>query len=306
MSVPDIYSRRNNIDKHNDIYNYDTVPKTLKIQVMYIAEDLFGNGSSVRPRGREISSNTIWTNFGRLLFREWALPFKQISPKREIEHALNSPNLTTPQFLDFCELIFILAEKIIRVGSWRPSTTISSAIEELNTRFLEAGFGYQYDGGKIIRIDNQLIHKEIIIPTLQFLSDPLFKKSDEDYRLAHDHYRKQHVKDCVIACGRSFESMMKAICDNKGWAYQSGARASDLIKILREKGLFPAGANRSFDTYISMLKTGVPDLRNENGGHGAAPDTPEPALHMAAYALHLTASNLLFLANSWKALENID
>ena len=61
---------------------------------------------------------------------------------------------------------------------------------------------------------------------------------------------------------------MKVICDLKNWPYEKGARASDLIKVLRREGLFPEFAEQSFDQLVATLKSGLPSLRNEAGGHG--------------------------------------
>lgn len=301
MKVPDIFSRRNNI-KNVDLYEYSKIPNGLKVQVMYIAEDLLGNGTDIiKDSFSRKSSSGKWSDFRVFLLREWAIPEnKTVRAISQIRTLIFSKDFTVPHFLDFCEMLFMKSSEG-RKEIFQRKTKLES-IEELNFRFLNSAFGYQYVNGKIIRIDSQLIHKEIIIPALNFLSNPLFEKSDSDYRLAHEHYRENKVKDCIIACGRSFESMMKAICDDKKWSYSAGSRASDLIKTLRTNGLFRDGADRSFDTYIAMLKTGLPDLRNAIGGHGETSNAPEPALYMASYSLHLTATNLLFLANSWEAL----
>ncbi|GBQ79330.1 hypothetical protein AA14337_1420 [Acetobacter malorum DSM 14337] len=300
MSVPDIYSRRNKVNDPKDLYCYDKIPEKLKIQVMYISEDMFGNGISLQlDNFSGKSSKAAWKDFENFILREWAIPTsKKLNPKEHIEKIISSPDFTVSNFLDYCEMIFIKANG--KRKEIYQKKTKEESISELNQRFIECGFGYQYESNKIIRIDNHLIHREVIIPTLSFLSNPLFHKSDADYRLAHEHYKNHNVKDCIIACGRSFESMMKAICDDKGWSYPAGVRASDLVTTLRNEGLFQDGADKGFNAFVAMLKTGVPDLRNAIGGHGEAPNTPEPILYMASYALHLTATNLLFLANSWK------
>ena len=96
---------------------------------------------------------------------------------------------------------------------------------------------------------------------------------------------------------------MKAICDAKGWNYDKGARASDLVKVLRREGLFPEFAEKSFDQLIATLKSGLPAVRNESGGHGqgATPvDVPE---YVAVYALNLAASKIRLLYEAFAASE---
>lgn len=302
MTLPDIFSRRSLMElQKSDIYIYDQVPEKLSIQLIYVATDLFGNGSKYSTdKYSNFSSAGAWKNLQDFLFREWGTIYEgRKSPRDLLIHYLTYNSLTISQFLDFCDAIFILSNRNSKFSFQKK--TREQSIEELNNRFLEANFGYQYDGEKIIRIDNILIHREVVQPVLMFLSAPLFSKADSDYRLAHEHYREHKIKDCIIACGRAFESTMKAICDDKQWPYNNGARATDLITTLRENGLFQDGADKSFNTYVAMLKTGVPDLRNAVGGHGEASDALPPPMFMASYALHMTATNILFLAEAWKA-----
>lgn len=86
-------------------------------------------------------------------------------------------------------------------------------IKELNTRFLYAGAGYQYENGEIIRIDHQYVHKEIIKPTLEIIHNQAFEEVNEEYNNVHKHYRNHYIKDCIVACNRAFESLLKSICN---------------------------------------------------------------------------------------------
>jgi hypothetical protein len=106
----------------------------------------------------------------------------------------------------------------------------SKAIEEVNERFRRAGFGYRYAGRKIIRVDSELVHQEVTLPALQLLSDPRFKGADDEFRAAHDHYKAGEYKDCAVDALNALESTMKIVRDLKGWAFQHGARSSDLSR----------------------------------------------------------------------------
>jgi hypothetical protein len=57
------------------------------------------------------------------------------------------------------------------------------------------------------------------------------------------------------------------------------------------------------DTYVALLKTGLPDLRNNAGGHGEAPKAPAVPGYIAAYALHMTATNVVLLIEAMKAMK---
>jgi hypothetical protein len=44
-----------------------------------------------------------------------------------------------------------------------------------------------------------------------------------------------------------------------------------------------------------LLESGVPTIRNKEGGHGQGHEIKEVPEYLTSYALHLTATNLLFL-----------
>jgi hypothetical protein len=51
----------------------------------------------------------------------------------------------------------------------------------------------------------------------------------------------------------------------------------------------------------STLESGVPTARNKLGGHGQGTEVVEVPEHIVSYALHLTASAIVFLAEAEKA-----
>jgi hypothetical protein len=206
------------------------------------------------------------------------------------------------------ELTFKCIDVLIRrQGVWdnneqEISVTPDNAIEELNYRFRENDIGYQFTGGEIIRVDSQFAHAEITKPAIALLSEPIFKKANENFLEAHRHYRDRNFKDAVVAANRAFESALKAICTDKKWEFANGARASDLIKIVRSKGLFPDYIDKGLDTFIAVMKAGLPEVRNNAGGHGEAPAADSVPEYISAYALHLAATNLLLVASAYKHL----
>jgi hypothetical protein len=44
-----------------------------------------------------------------------------------------------------------------------------------------------------------------------------------------------------------------------------------VITLVRKQALLPDYLTKTLDTYIAMLKSGLPELRNNAGGHGEAP-----------------------------------
>jgi AbiJ N-terminal domain 4 len=177
------------------------------------------------------------------------------------------------------------------------------AIEEINGRFEQHSVGYQFENGQIIRVDSKLTHAEIIKPALVLLTAPEFSKANEDFMAAHRHYRANEFKDCVTAANRAFESMLKAICDAEKWEYGKGDRAAELVTKVRSKGLFTHDFDRSFDAYVAMLKAGLPAVRNEAGGHGEGLTSAAVTAGIARFAINLTATNLVFLGDSYNAMK---
>jgi hypothetical protein len=118
---------------------------------------------------------------------------------------------------------------------------------------------------------------------------------------AHRHYRTSEYKDCVTSANRAFESVLKAICDVKDWEYAAGDNASQLIAKVTEKGLFTHDYDKSFMAYVAMMKSGIPAVRNQSGGHGEGISTARVTIQIARYALNLSATNILFVAECYEA-----
>jgi hypothetical protein len=95
---------------------------------------------------------------------------------------------------------------------------------------------------------------------------------------------------------------MKGICDAKGWTYAKGARASDLLKILRREGLFPDFGEQSFEQLLATLKA-LSAVRNETGGHGQGAAPLEVPSFVAGYALNLAAAKIRFLVEAFHESE---
>ena len=172
------------------------------------------------------------------------------------------------------------------------------AINELNRRFLEHSVGYQYESGQIMRVDSQFIHSEVVKPALLFLSDPMYKGANEEFLNAHEHYRKGRHKECLNDCLKAFESCLKIICQKNSWNYTKKDTANRLIGIVFAHGLIPPFMQSHFLALKKALKSGVPPVRNDQSAHGQGPDEVTVPEYIAAYILHLTASNILLLAKA--------
>jgi hypothetical protein len=96
---------------------------------------------------------------------------------------------------------------------------------------------------------------------------------------------------------------MKGVCDVRKWKYQEGVTAKGLIDVIFSKELIPSSLASQFTGLRSVLESGVPTVRNRQGGHGQGKDPVAIPSHLAAYALHLAASNIVMLVEAHKALK---
>lgn len=310
MPIFDLYSKRKRHAERGDapdIFQYDDLPKALRTQLRQIFTAAIGRYATmgVYDMGTPPSNNDAWTDLAKILRRELGvdnLAGRGVDPYSEITHYIDTAD--TDDVLSAVELCCRYVDKIAsKIPDYERrhyaiSQEAGDALEEINHRFREAGVGYEYASGEIMRVDSQFIHAEIVKTALTVLRDPRFKGAEDEFLEAHGHYRGGKNKDAVTGANRAFESTMKAICDIKGWAYDPKARASDLIKVLRANKLFPDYLDNSFDQLLATLASGLPQVRNNAGGHGqgAAP-RPTPDF-VAAYALHLAATNIVFLAEA--------
>ena len=312
MAVLDLYSYRKRLaeGKLPDVFSYDELPDNLKKQIAHILHDAIGRFHSYDAFSKplEIENNQGWEQIHDAISREHGL--LRLGSESEINTRCINYLIRVPSVelaLDLVELSFVYIDEVTRhFGQIKRrkrgiSVTADEAISELNQRFLRAGVGYQYDAGKVFRIDSELVHNEIIRPALRYLDQEGFEGPRDEFLRAHTHYRRGEVKDAIIDANNSFESTLMTICQQRGWAYPNGARASDLIRIVRKNGLLPTYLQRSFEQLSATLKSGLPKVRNEEGAHGQGVAPHKTPHYVAAYALHLAAAKILFLVEAHRS-----
>jgi hypothetical protein len=176
----------------------------------------------------------------------------------------------------------------------------NSAIDKLNARFRKHSIGYQYNNGQIMRVDSGFIHAEVVIPALNLLSSQDFSGAEQEFCIAHKYYKEQEYKEAIANASKAFESTMKTICDKFGWTYEKQkATASDLIEIVLDNELIP----KYLKTHLSGLRsllTSTTTVRNKSSSHGQGSDPRYVPEYLAGYALHITASNIVFLVEAYK------
>lgn len=307
MGVFDLFSKRQKRARGEmpDVYVYDDLPQTLRVQIVHIIGDAFGTDNYGSDHAAE-----AYEFVNQSLCREYGLFELVKHPRSDKESVFNFflQEKSVERALDVVELCFrIIQIHIADDQSYQYHTKrkidTDGAAAELNERFKEHGVGYQFESGEIIRVDSQFLHAEAVKPTLAVLRDKSFKGANEEFLKAHEHYRHGRYKESLVDALKAFESTMKTICNLRGWPTQPTDTAKNLIATCINNGLFPAYFDSQFSSIRSLLESGVPTVRNKNGGHGqgAAPVTvPE---YLARYTLNLTATTILFMIESHQATK---
>ena len=306
VGVIELFSKRlKKNEKLPDVYIYSDIPNHLRVQIIHIIRDTIGEDKS----GYEKYSFKSYEYIHKNLCKEYGV-FSLKNNADSDSEAIFDFFLKCDDYtkcLDIIELTFKIIENFtLKNYSFIKENTTSSqepedAINELNLRFKESAIGYQYESGEIIKVDSQFVHSEAVKPVLYLLaSEKRFKGTNDEFLTAHEHYRNNRYKECINDCLKSFESLMKVIHEKHSWNYKSTDTAKKLINSCLNNNLIPSYLETQFSSIRSLLESGIPTIRNKEGGHGQGSELSEVPEHLASYILHLTATNLLFLANCEK------
>lgn len=307
--ITDIYSKRQKRARgeYPDVYQYNDFPIGFRRQVTLIFREIIGTQSlSLETcEGTFIYTNDIYDYIHKILCREYGV----LSLGNSIfvyENIFNYLQRTTnvEECLDIIELLSQSSLQLIQDYGWNYGekyiNEINEAIQELNYRFKEHGIGYQFEpeANEIIRVDSQFVHAEVVKPVLKLLANnDLYQGANDEFLSAHEHYRHQNYKESLNDCLKSFESFLKAIHEKRNWEYNKDKdTAQKLVQSCFDHELIPKYMQTQFDSLGNLLKSGLPTTRNRESGHGQGTEVREVPEHLASYALHLTATNLLFLA----------
>lgn len=210
---------------------------------------------------------------------------------------------STDEALSLIEMSFRHLNKYAEDRSHNPRPqSPADAVSELNARFTRHGIGYEFTNGRIIRVDSQYLHAASVQPALMLLKAKKFKGAEKEFLQAHEHFRKGKYEDAITWALKSLESAMKTICDARKIAYDPHKdTAKTLIAKMFSENVIPSYLESEFGGLRSVLESGLPTLRNKSGGHGHGSKPRNVPEHFAAYALHMAASNIVFLVECHKA-----
>lgn len=303
MPVFDLFSKRQRRKRgeYPDVYHYDDIPSELRVQIVHIIRDAFGlpdvslGHYDKVQKAFEFIHDALCREYGVLVLRE----LRESRFDAVLNFLLQVEE--TEKAIDLIELSFRVIDGHVRKNQHEfkgRKISPDDAIDELNHRFREHGVGYQYESGMIVRINSEFVHSEVVRPALNLLQDPKYKGANEEFLNAHQHFRNKKYKECLNECLKAFESCLKVICQKRNWQYNEGDTANRLLQVVFEQQIIPSFMQSHFSGLRSTLEAGVPTIRNRQGGHGQGGEIVSVPESMAAYALHLTAANILLLARA--------
>lgn len=305
MGVFDLFSKRQKRARGDvpDVYTYDDLPSQLRVQIVHILTDVIGvdnYGSDETGQIYEFMNNALCRERGVFELKKYT----RNSQDAVLNYFLEEKSVELA--LDVVELGFRVVSNFIADNhNYRYQTQRKiepeDAVRELNERFREHGVGYQFESNELIRVDSEFLHAEAVKPALFALRGAGFQGANEEFLLAHEHYRHGRFKESLVDSLKAFESTMKAICKIRGWSTNSGDTAKALITTCFSNGLIPSYLESQFSSLRSLLESGVPTVRNRNGGHGQGAIPVAVPEYLARYALNLTATTVLFLVEALEA-----
>lgn len=296
LSVFDLFSKRQKKLRGElpDVYQYTKIPHKLRVQIIHIVDDTLGGENN-----NEVAK--IYKEIHRIFCKEYGTFFLTNKYDSDREAIFNF--FLKEENYEYClDIIEVCFKAIYFIVKESPHHFYSSkqepdnAINELNIRFKEFGVGYQFEQGELIKVDSQFIHSEVVKPLLELLGkDKDYKGASAEFLTAHEHYRHQRYKECLNECLKAFESVMKAIHQKHSWSFNKSDNSKKLVNSCLTHSLIPQYLQTQFCSISTLLESGAATIRNKEGGHGQGTEVKEVPEYLASYALHLTASNLLFL-----------
>lgn len=307
--ITNIYSKRQKRLRGEcpDVYQYDNIPIVLRRQIIMVCQNVIGKESNDFINGYFAQSRlttTLYNDIHNILCNEYG-EFKLDSNSQTNSESIFNYFLHCNDYEKCIDIIELLLQHINLLHQkyiyQLPAEGVpQDAMNEVNYRFQEHGLGYQFepDANEIIRVDSQLAHSEIVKPVLKLLANnDLYQGANDEFLSAHEHYRHQNYKESLNDCLKSFESFLKAIHEKRNWEYNKDKdTAQKLVQSCFDHDLIPKYMQTQFDSLGNLLKSGLPTTRNRESGHGQGTEVRNVPEHLASYALHLTATNLLFLA----------
>lgn len=151
-----------------------------------------------------------------------------------------------------------------KAGNATMNAVFQAAVDELNTRFRQAGCNLHYHNGFTQVANDPMVAEEVDAPFWQLVADPKWKNVDHDMKEALD-LRDTDGRDPALYAAKALESAIKIISNEKGLTTGDERGAANYIENLRRGKLIEAWETDALKAFFSKV-------RNPLGhGPGAAP-----------------------------------
>ena len=311
-----LYSQRLKESKPQQPFIYNSIPPEFIQQYFYIVEEFFNTlpkPLSERHRYWEILCRKYCLEKGIPLLGEDSECYDE-----ELMLYLKSSEVSVEDILDIIELTF--SESIIGTYMWDTvtgylyppnelqdtlyETNKKVAILNLNARFRQHNLGYELVNDQVIRKDSELLAQETITPVYALLRDNRFSSAEDEMQKAFRFRRSGDNAEAILNAAKAFESVMKVICFEMGYEYDAEKdTAKTLIAHLEQNAFYPSSLNNHMANIRTTLESALPTIRNKKSGHGAGTETTAVPDAFADYALHLAATNIVFLVDLFNEKE---
>lgn len=207
-------------------------------------------------------------------------------------------------FLDFLEFVFRvnasfhIPERDTLVDDFNEFLNVDSLPYSVTpfvwTKGVVTQYGREYESTtltgypQVIRKDSELVYATAIAPALALLAESRFAAANAEFLAALKDYRHGDFGDCLTKSGSALESVMKVVCQAKGWPSQPTDTASTLLKTIV--------SNTSLEPFFEQPIILVATLRNRlSTAHGAGAVPRAVSRGKAEYALNATAAAVLLI-----------
>lgn len=300
----ELYSDRlRKLKPPRDVWEYDKFEGPLRVKLQFAVFDL------LTPKAGTVYADDVMEKRYRRIIDELRRKYglARLSKGRNFQTELEqfmAEELDVERILDLVEFAYLVGFVYAHHQRREDITPgdVERFVSTVNEAFRQHGVGYEIEGRGVVRKDNEFMHIEVTKPALMLLSDAKWRGAEEEFERAHDHYRHRRNKEAMNEAAKSLESVMKAICERRGWVVSANATSKPLIDACFDNGLIPAFWQNQLGALRATLEGGVPTGRNKRSGHGQGATPVAVPDHMAGYMLHMAAAAIVFLVKADEAL----
>ncbi|RDB32066.1 AbiJ-NTD4 domain-containing protein [Exiguobacterium sp. RIT594] len=312
-----------------DVLRYEVIPEKARIQIF----QHFNNLIDELPSKNEpyVYRDAIFNNAMKdILLRRGVLDYVELLPSgvySNVNYLNGDNNLSKINALlsrvekDFFLLLIFADEKdyllildLIEILSYCVADLYLKSSSEkidqaINNVFRKNGIGYELVKNQIIHKGNEVVHKEIIRPSLNFLSDSGYSGANEEMLQAFSEFRNNNFKGAIHNASKAFESTMKIIIEKNNWELinpnprqpvpsLNKATAHVLIATIANHSQVESFHSNALRNLRDTLQT-LANLRNSHTGHGQGSVVTETYIRHCEFALHTAAANILYLIKTF-------